>query len=96
MIIITAHWKALPGKELALQNCLEEMVKQVRLEEEDCLEYILHQDVNDKSRFFFYEQYNNAAAFEFHKTTDHFKNLISTTKDLIDGEVEVKMFSLVI
>lgn len=96
MIIITAHWKAQKGKESALKICLEAMVEKVREEEKDCLEYILHQDSSDNTQFFFYEQYDSQEAFNFHKSTTHFQTLINNTKDLIDGDVQVKSFDLIV
>ena len=96
MIIITAEWKAKPGSEKDLQKYLKEMVSHVRENEPDCLEYLLHQDTSDKSRFFFYEQYSSQNAFDDHKETLHFKNLMKNTKELVAQDVKVEFFNLVI
>lgn len=96
MVIITASWKAKPGKEKELQKHLEEMVKQVRENEPDCLEYLLHQNNSDKSSFFFYEQYTSLNALDDHKESLHFKNLMKNTKELVASDVKVDFFNLVI
>ncbi len=96
MIIITALWKAVPGKENELKKHLESMVQSVREEEPECLEYILQQNASDPSEFLFYEQYTNTRAIEQHKETAHFKKMLLATKDLITEPVTIKLYNLII
>ena len=95
MIIITATWKAKSGKESDLQQHLQTMVDKVKKYEPDCLQYTLHQDLDDKSQFFFYERYKNHKAIEVHKNTQHFKELIANTESLIDNPVQVNLLKIV-
>lgn len=96
MIVITAHWKAKEGREDQLKKHLETMVDQVREHETECLEYVLHQNAEDPTKFFFYEQYSNRNAIEFHKQTNHFKKLMNDTKGLVDDRVEVALYEVLI
>lgn len=90
MIIITAEWKAVKGKELELQNYLEKMVDQVRAKEPGCLEYTLHRGKEQGDVFFFYEKYESSEAIEQHKHTTHFSELMEVTANLIQEPVMVK------
>lgn len=91
MIMITAAWKAKPEKEENLKKHLLEMVESVRKNEPACLQYTLHQGLEDKTRFFFYERYTDANAIETHKNTPHFKKLIQNTESLIAEPVRVEL-----
>jgi len=96
MIIITALWKAQPGKETDLQKHLEAMVDQVRQTEPDCLEYILQQNKEDPTEFLLYEQYASHNAIETHKGTPHFRSLMSNTQGLLGQPVEIKLYNLIV
>ncbi len=91
MIMITAAWKAKPGKEEELRKHLAEMVEAVQKNEPNCLQYTLHQGLDDKTRFFFYERYTDLNAIEIHKNTPHFKKLIENTESLIAEPVRVEL-----
>lgn len=91
MVIITAAWQAKPGQEEALKEHLETMVTQVRKSEPKCLEYTLHQGLDNKATFFFYERYLDRDAVELHKTTPHFKTLITNTESMIAKPVDVQL-----
>lgn len=95
MVIITAEWKAKIGKENALKQQLETMVTQVKKHEPHCMQYTLHQGLENKSQFFFYERYDNMAAVETHKTTAHFKALLANTEALIAEPVKVSLLEVV-
>ncbi|OGQ48520.1 MAG: hypothetical protein A3H42_05810 [Deltaproteobacteria bacterium RIFCSPLOWO2_02_FULL_46_8] len=95
MIIITATWRAKPGKEKTLKRHLEKMVDQVHKNEPNCLLYTLHQGREDKSKFFFYEQYADMKAVELHKNTPYLKSLVANTKNLIAEPVQVDLLEVV-
>ena len=95
MIIITAAWQAKAGKEKELKCHLETMVAQVHKHEPDCLLYTLHQGLEDKTKFFFYEQYKDNNAFTLHKNTPHFKILLTNTEELVAKPVKVELLEIV-
>ncbi|MDO8528201.1 MAG: putative quinol monooxygenase [Deltaproteobacteria bacterium] len=94
MIIITAAWAAKPGKEKELKLHLENMVDQVRKNEPDCLLYTLHQGFDDKTKFFFYEQFTDMNAVEWHKNTAYLKSLRANTETLIAKPVQVELLEM--
>ncbi len=95
MIIITATWQAKPGHEAALRQHLETMVEAVRTHEPLCLEYTLHQGLEHRGTFFFYEQYLDRAAIDVHTSTPHFEQLMAHTKDLLATPVDVQLMEII-
>ena len=95
MIFITAAWKAKQGKESELAKHLKKMVQGVKNNEPNCLQYDLHQGLEDKTRFFFYEKYTDKGAIELHKSTPHFKELLAKTEGLTAEPVQVELLQLV-
>lgn len=89
--MITAAWKAKKGKESELKKNLTKMVGAVHKNEPNCLQYTLHQGLEDKTRFFFYERYTDMNAIELHKNTPHFEELIKNTEGLIAEPVQVEL-----
>lgn len=59
------------------------------LNELGCRRFDIIQDETESALFAFTEVYNDEAAFEHHKTTQHFKAWDSTVKPMLDGVVEV-------
>jgi quinol monooxygenase YgiN len=57
-------------KELSL--ALQEKTKL----EPGCRQYAFHQCVEEPTRFFIYEVYNDMAALETHRATPHFQKLV--------------------
>jgi len=54
------------------------------MKEEGCTVFDVCADPDDDKRFLLYEVYKNEAAFEHHKTTDHFKQWVEwNNKDAI-------------
>lgn len=94
MIIITAAWRARNGKEAELSKHLKEMVAAVKRNEPKCLQYTLHQGLEDRTRFYFYERYADRDAVELHKNTPHFKTLIAATESLIAEPVQVGLYEV--
>ena len=91
MIMITAAWRAKKGKEEELKKHLKKMVEAVGKNEPNCLQYTLHQGLDDKTRLFFYERYTDMKAIELHKNTPHFQELIKNTEGLIAEPVQVEL-----
>jgi quinol monooxygenase YgiN len=71
-LIIIAESHAKPGKADALRTALLTMIEPSRAEP-GCVQYTLHEDTAEPGHFYFYEVWKDAAAFEFHTQTPHFK-----------------------
>ena len=74
MIVLSAIFHAVPGKEDALKDVLLAMFPHVK-KEAGTLTYNLNQSRSHPGTFFFYERYKDQAAFDFHGSTGHFLTL---------------------
>ncbi len=91
MIVVTAAFQAMEGKEEALEQAFRAMFPLVRTEA-GVITYILHRSTNNPGRFFFYEQYKDKEAFDYHGKTPYFKDLMVKVKDLVKGPPVVEFY----
>ena len=76
--IVAATYRVNPGEEDAVKSALTAMVSPTR-GEEGCLEYHVHQSVEDAKVFFLYERYRDEEAFKTHAAADYFATHIKET-----------------
>ena len=57
-----------------------------------CLVYKLYQEVGNPTNFIFYEEYENQYAFDFHKSTKHFKTFTGQITDLLVESPMIEVF----
>jgi quinol monooxygenase YgiN len=62
---VCATWVAREGEEDAVAAALEHIYA-AALQEDYVLAYVFHRDPGDPRRFFFYEQYTDADAYQSH------------------------------
>jgi quinol monooxygenase YgiN len=74
--VVGAFWEARPGEEEAVAAILSRFVPQARKEPGVCC-FVIHQSRTEPSKFFFYEVFEDEAAFAAHQQTPHFKTLIA-------------------
>ena len=91
MIVVVAILKAQAGKEKAMEDALKAIVPKVQCEE-GTLAYTLHRAHNDPGKFLFYEKYKDKAAFDYHSSTPHFKELFGEIGPLLDGQPNIGMY----
>jgi len=63
-------------------------------EEEGCIFYNLHQDINDSNKYIMLEEWKSQAAIDFHNNTEHYKTFKEASKDMIEKS-EVTILKLV-
>ncbi|MCA9139535.1 MAG: antibiotic biosynthesis monooxygenase, partial [Planctomycetales bacterium] len=83
-IAVTFHIKA-EFVDSFLQRVLQQASDSVRLEE-GCHQFDVLVDEQDSSIVFLYETYDDAAAFETHRATDHFADFSETVADWIESK----------
>ena len=88
-VAIVAKIKAKAGSEAQVEAAFKEMIKQVRANEPNTLQYILHKSVQDPTTFIFYELYTDQAAVDSHGKTAHMKELGGKIGPHLDGRPEV-------
>jgi quinol monooxygenase YgiN len=73
--VVTAKWRAKPGKEGRLREICEEMTEPSRAEPAS-LFYQVHTSPEDPQLFFLYEQYADEAGYQAHMDSEHFTRLV--------------------
>ncbi len=71
--VVAAIWKAKLGEEGRIREVIQVMTPLSRSEPGN-LFYQAQVSSQDPTKFFLYEQYTSAQAYEDHKATDHFQN----------------------
>lgn len=74
-LAVTALWEARDGEADAVADILSRFAPQARREAGVQL-FLVHRALENPSQFLFYELFDDAAAFEAHQQTPHFKELI--------------------
>lgn len=72
LICISVEMLAKAGREAELRRALETLAAQSR-KEPGCLSYLVHRGLETPQRFYLYEQYQDMAAVEAHRATDHYR-----------------------
>jgi quinol monooxygenase YgiN len=74
--VVTAFWEANPGEEDAVATILSRFAPQAR-QEPGVHRFTIHRSRTEPSKFFFYEVFEDEAAFTAHQQTAHFMKLIA-------------------
>ncbi|HTI81556.1 MAG TPA: putative quinol monooxygenase [Acetobacteraceae bacterium] len=74
-LAVTALWEARDGEGDAIADILARFAPQARQEPGTQL-FQVHRSLENPSHFLFYEVFDDAAAYEAHQQTPHFKALI--------------------
>jgi quinol monooxygenase YgiN len=71
---VIARWKAHAGEEAEVERVLRDLTAASRAEP-GCLEYRVSRSLEDARTFVLYEEYEDAAAFQAHRDSEHFRRL---------------------
>ena len=74
MVVLAVTWIANEGCEQQVAGLFRRLSKASE-EEPGCLQFAVHQGVEDPRKFFLYEQYRDEAAVEAHRQTEHFREI---------------------
>ena len=75
-LVVTAFWEARPDETEAVAEILKRFMPQAQ-QEPGVRAFLIHQSRSEPSKFFFYEVFENEAAFQAHQKTPHFAALIA-------------------
>ena len=91
MVVLAVTWMAKAGHEAEVAALFAKLTEASR-KEPGCTMYQVHRHKTEARRFFIYEQYNDDAALEAHRTALHF--LQHARKDLpkVADRVEGHLF----
>lgn len=82
LLTVIAYMRAKPGKEGELREALEALIKPTS-EERACVNYDLHQGVEDPA-VFFYENWEPAEDLDAYLSAPHLQHFAARTGDLLD------------
>lgn len=94
MSVIVAAFKAKMGSEEELKNALRSLIAHVQ-KEEGTRVYTLHQNEADKSRFLFYEVYQNNDALEYHRSQSYVKQVLNSIGDLLEEKPVIDLYEII-
>jgi quinol monooxygenase YgiN len=94
-VAVFARIPAQPGKRDELVKALQAAIDNANTEE-GTLTYILHIDEKEPDTVFFYELYTDQDALTAHGTSDRFKEIGKSLRDLAGGRPELQFLTPVI
>lgn len=75
-VYVCAKWKVKEGKLDAVLHLMKEAAEKSAQEEGNIL-YKLHQSKSDENTLIIFEGYENDDAVEFHRNSEHYKNIVA-------------------
>ena len=94
MLIVVARYVVAAGHEETVVGLLRANAEASR-QEPGCLEFSVLQDVDDPARILLYEQYTDEEAFQSHRRTPHFRDIIEArVVPLLDERVWTRLTPL--
>lgn len=93
MLVRHAEFALNPDRREEALDVIEELVELSRAED-GMIDYRAATDVSDPNVVRFFEQYEDAAAFEAHSQTDHFPAFEEALPELLAGEPAVTRFEV--
>ena len=74
MICLAVTFLIKPGREVEAIGLFAQLTEATR-KEPGCRMYLAHRSLDDPRKFFLYEQYDDRAALDAHRASDHFARL---------------------
>jgi quinol monooxygenase YgiN len=91
-IIVFASFTPKAGAEATVEGILQAMVAPTR-NEPGCERYDLFRIKEGDASFHLFEIYENAAALDHHRSTEHYKNYRAVIADNLAEDIAVKVLS---
>jgi len=93
-LTIIARFQAKPGQEARAREVLQALLAPTRAEA-GCINYDLHQSLNDPAAFVFYENWESAAHLEAHARSAHIRALHAVEPDVFAAPPEISGWAAV-
>jgi len=96
MFAILVRFKAIKGKEKAMEDVFRQVIDKVRHNEKDTLLYDMHRRLDDPTEILFYERYTDRNAWEAtHCSQPYIKQLLKDLEPYLECEFEVTEYELI-
>ena len=93
-VTVFALVKAKPGLEEAVKKELSALVGPTRTEE-GCINYDLHQSLDQKGHFRFYENWTSKELLDRHLQAAHVKRFIAKANELLAEPPEITLWEMI-
>ena len=77
------------GANEGFENVARQLQEAVNANEPGCSLYAVHKDAEDPQLYIFMERYEDEAAVEAHRKSDHFRSLGRAMGEFMDGRPEL-------
>jgi len=94
-ITVVATFEAKTGKEAELKAALTKLVAPTR-QEAGCLNYDLHQLLDNPKKFLFHENWTSKAHLDAHLQSTHIKALLPRVPELAVAPPEIKIWERIV
>lgn len=95
MFVVAAVMKVSQGKGEEFEKEFLKLQPRV-LKDPGAVAYVLHRSSDDPCKFLFYEKYENAEAFKYHTSTEHFKAFFQKMGPIIEGKPDITVYHEVV
>jgi len=93
-LTVVARIKAKPGLEDRVKQGLLALIAPTR-KEEGCLNYDLHQSLDDKALFLFYENWASQEVFDRHLASAHVQAFLAQAGELLAESPDIRLWEMV-
>jgi (4S)-4-hydroxy-5-phosphonooxypentane-2,3-dione isomerase len=91
MVVLAVTWMAKPGHEGDVASLFAKLTEESR-KEPGCIMYLAHRHKTEPRRFLIYEQYQDDAALEAHRSTPHFRDYARKALPVVAERVEGNLY----
>ncbi len=93
-VTVIARLRAKAGMENDLKSLLLSLIEPSR-SDEGCINYDLHQAIDDPATFIFYENWQSRQHLEKHSATTHLQDFRARAKALLAEEPEIILLNMI-
>ncbi len=93
-LTVVARLKAKPGKENDVKQRLLALIAPTR-KEQGCINYDLHESLDDKTLFVFYENWTSKAALDAHLQTPHVQAFLGKADELLAEPPDIGLYRMI-
>ncbi len=93
-LTVIAPFQARPGKEAELRAALIGLLAPTR-NESGCLNYDVHQSVDDPAKFLFHENWTSKAHLDAHLQSPHVKALLPRVDEICTGFPQITLWEAI-
>jgi quinol monooxygenase YgiN len=93
-VTVTATIKAKPGLEQQVREALMALVGPTR-KEPGCINYDLHQSLDDSGLFMLYENWTSRRDLDEHLNMPYLKDFLAKATDILAEPVEIKLWEMI-